>query len=185
MRRKVMAAAPLFAARGADATTMEDLAAATAIPRATLYYYFASKEDILACIFEELLAQVRHAVLLAIAGEGRAAERLEALIAAHLDVFARYPMASRVLQLDLGRAARISEIAARIDAAFITPVTTLLKQGAADGSLLPVRDPRLTAFAILGAITTTGTNALTVESNRAVRDVAAAVTSLVLDGIRS
>ena len=40
MREKVLVAAELFAEFGLDATKMEDVAAATGVPKATLYYYF-------------------------------------------------------------------------------------------------------------------------------------------------
>lgn len=183
MRDRVLDAAGLFAEHGVDATTMDAIAEATGIPRATLYYYFSSKEEILAYVFGEILGAVREAVLAAVTGGGTAAERLADVVRAHLDVYVRYPMPSRALQLDLGRAARTSEIAEAVDAAFIAPVVSLLKQGVADGTLRTTGSTRLTAYAILGAITTTGVNALTLEPRSSVSAVAAEVTSLVLEGI--
>ena len=63
MAAKVLAAARLFAERGLDGATMSDIAEATGIPRATLYYYFEGKEAVFACMcglvldrFEEVLA---------------------------------------------------------------------------------------------------------------------------------
>ncbi len=41
----------------------------------------------------------------------------------------------------------------------------------------------MTATAIMGAITTTGMNALAMDSKRSVRTVANVVTALVLDGL--
>ncbi len=45
---RLPAAAALSAERGLNDTKIEDVAAATGVPEATLYYYFAGKEDILA-----------------------------------------------------------------------------------------------------------------------------------------
>jgi TetR/AcrR family transcriptional regulator len=45
MRDELLNAAQLFADQGLDATKMEDIAATTGVPKATLYYYFKSKED--------------------------------------------------------------------------------------------------------------------------------------------
>ena len=55
---KVMRAAELFADRGLDNTKVEDIAAATGIPQATLYYYFEGKEEILSYIFGVVLDAV-------------------------------------------------------------------------------------------------------------------------------
>jgi len=179
----VLTAAELFAESGLDATKMEDIAAATGVPKATLYYYFEGKEDILAFLFSEILDEVSRAIGEAVQLEGTAAERLRAAIVAHLQVFEDFPAASRALQFDLGRAARIPHIDERIEAAFRGPVRQLLEEGAADGSLRAVEHPRLVAVAILGAVTTVGINALTLGSTRSVEDIADDVNGFVLAGV--
>lgn len=184
MGDKLMGAAELFATRGLDGATSEAIADATGIPKATLYYHFSGKEEILAYLFAMLLDEVEQAVADAVSSPGTAAARLELVVSRHLDVFVRHPMASRAMQFELGRAARLPEIAERIEQAFTGPVRDLLEQGGEDGSLRPVSHPRLTATAILGAITTTGINALTVDERRDVEVVADVVATLVLDGLR-
>jgi TetR/AcrR family transcriptional regulator len=183
MRPKVLAAAELFADRGLDATKMEDIAAATGVPKATLYYYFEGKEEILTFLFTEILDEVAEAIAGALATPGTASDRLAAAILAHLRVFERFPMASRALQFDLGRAARVPLIAQRVDAAFLDPVHALLVEGASDGSLRPVDHPRLAALGILGAVSTTGINALTIVPGHRAEGVAAELVALVLSGV--
>ena len=184
MREKVLAAAELFAEHGLDATKMEDVAAATGVPKATLYYYFEGKEDILAFLFNEILDEVARAIAAAMSTAGTAADRLRAALAAHLRVFEDFPAASRALQFDLGRAARIPHIDERIDAAFRGPVRRLLEAGAADGSLRAVERPRLAAIAILGAVTTVGINAITPgPAARPVEEIADDVIDVVLRGV--
>ncbi len=183
MRQKVLVAAELFAEQGLDATKMEDIATATGVPKATLYYYFDGKEEILTFLFTEILDEVATAITGALATPGSAADRLGAAVLAHLQVFERFPMASRALQFDLGRAARIPVIASRVDAAFVKPVLTLLIEGANDGSLRPTDHPRLAALGILGAVTTTAINALTVAPVHRTDEVAAELVTLVLSGV--
>ena len=183
MREKVMAAAELIANFGLDAAKMEDIAAATGVPKATLYYYFEGKEDILAFLFAEVLDELDRAVSAALQRPGTARERLRAAIDAHLRVYETYPAASRALQFDLGRAARMPVIAERTDAAFLDPVRRLLDEGAADGSLRPLEHPRLVATAILGAVTTVGLNALAIGSNRGTEHVAGDLVHFVLSGV--
>jgi TetR/AcrR family transcriptional regulator len=183
MREKVLAAAELFAEAGLDGTKMEDVAAATGVPKATLYYYFDGKEEILAFLFVEILDELGRAVAGAVAGDGTAAERLRAVVLAHLGVIEAFPAASRALQFDLGRAARSPVIARHTDAAFVEPVRSLLEEGARDGSLRRVDHPRLVATAILGAVATTGLNALTPRARRPLARVADDLTTFVLAGV--
>lgn len=183
MREKVLAAADLFAEQGLDATKMEDVAAATGVPKATLYYYFEGKEEILSLLFSEILDEVGRAISGAIECESDAAERLAAAIEAHLGVFESFPTASRALQFDLGRAARMPEIAERVKTAFVKPVHDLLVEGASDGSLRRLDDPWLVATAILGAITTTGINFLTISPSRKSRTVARDLVGFVMAGV--
>ncbi len=160
MREKVLSASELFADHGLDATKMEDIAAATGVPKATLYYHFEGKEAILAFLFTEVLDELEAAVGAATRTGGSAAERLHAVVIAHLGVISAFPAASRALQFDLGRAARLPAIADRVEAAFLGPVRSLLVEGGTDGSLRPTDHPGLVATAILGTIVTTGIGAL-------------------------
>jgi TetR/AcrR family transcriptional regulator len=177
MREKVLAAAELFAEHGLDATKMEDVAAATGVPKATLYYY------ILTFLFTEILDEVAAATEGALNTEGNGADRLRAAIVAHLRIFEEFPAASRTLQFDLGRAARIPFIDERVEAAYRGPIRKLLEEGAADGSLRPVAHPRVIAVAILGAVTTVGINAISLGHSRSVEDIADDVIAFVLQGV--
>ena len=183
MEPKLMAAADLIAERGLDSTKMEDVASVTGIPKATLYYYFTGKEEILTFLFVKVLGEVRRAVTAAAAGSRPAAQRLRQVIAAHLGVFANFPTASRVLQFDLGRAARLPDIASAVEASFVGPVTQLLADGEQDGSLRAVAHRRMTAIALLGAVTTTGLNGMSPEHPGSVDELALMLSQLVLDGL--
>ncbi len=185
MREKVLAAAELFADSGLDATKMEDIAAATGVPKATLYYYFAGKEDILAFLFHEVLDEVARAIDGAVRSGGTAADRLRAVVIAHLGVIQEYPAASRALQFDLGRAARIPLINERVESAFRAPVRQLLDDGAEDGSLRRVEHPGVMAVAILGVVTTVGINTISLDPTRSVDEIADDVIGFVLRGVQA
>jgi TetR/AcrR family transcriptional regulator len=183
MRVKVLAAAGLFAEYGLDATKMEDIAAATGVPKATLYYYFAGKEDILTFLFSEILDEVARVTEEALRAEGTGADRLRAAVVAHLRIFEEYPAASQTLQFDLGRAARIPLINERIEAAYRRPIRSLLEQGVADGSFRPTKHPGLIAVAILGAVTTVGINAISLGHKRSLEEIADDLIGFVLQGV--
>ena len=180
---RLEAAAQVFADHGFDQTRIEQLAEATGIPRATLYYYFAGKEDILAWLLRRMLVEMAEAVAGAAAGSGTARDRLEGVLRAKLEVQARHPATCRALMADLGRAGRIPDIAAAIQAAFHQPVRRLLAEGEADGSLRPVGDPETTASAVYGAVTMAGAHYLVADYRLDPDRVAAEVTTFVLAGL--
>lgn len=180
---KLMAAADLIAERGLDNTKMDDFAAATGVPRATLYYYFEGKEDILSHIFGVVLDAVGAAVAKGAASPGTAAERLVRVVTLHLGVFEQYPSASRALHFDLGRAARLPELAARVRASYVDPVSKLLVEGAADGSIRPLANPTLNAVAVLGATSTAAMHVMAIDVTGSVKKVAKTIVPFVLQGL--
>jgi AcrR family transcriptional regulator len=183
MAERLDAAARVFADQGFDQTRIEDLAEATGIPRATLYYYFAGKEDILAWLLRRMLVDMAEVVAVASSGVAPACDRLAAVVRAKIDVMARHPATCRALLADLGRAGRIPEISAAIQAAFHHPVRRLLTEGEADGSLRPVGDPETTASAVYGAITTAAAHFLVADNRLDTERVTSEVTTFVLAGL--
>jgi TetR/AcrR family transcriptional regulator len=166
---RLSAAAELFAERGLNDTKIEEIAAATGIAKATLYYYFAGKEDILAFLLEDGL---------------RDAQRLGAVISAQLRVMAQRPAVCRALIGELGRAARIPVIADMISTAYLKPVENLLIAGASDGSLVTQHDPRSAAIALFGAVTTSAITYLVTDNTLDEALVARTIQSILLEGLR-
>src|SRR5690349_7946327 len=109
MAERLVAAATEFADRGFEATRIEDLAAVTGIPKATLYYYFDGKEDVLGFLLRRMLERADAAVSAAVAGPGSAAQRIAAVIDAQLGVMAEEPAVCKLLILNLGRVGAIPD----------------------------------------------------------------------------
>ena len=96
------AAARVFAARGYDRTSMRDLARASRMSLAGMYYYVAGKEDLLYEIQKGCFERVRAGALEAVAatsgaGGGNPEERLRAFIRHHLTFFANHMDEMKVL----------------------------------------------------------------------------------------
>lgn len=182
---RLPAAAELFADRGLDNTKIEDVAAATGIPKATLYYYFSGKEEILAFLLNDALLRVADEVAIAVQSDDTAAQRLTDVIRAQLRVMADQPAVCRALVGDLGRAGRMPAIAEMINAAYYQPVEALLLEGAADGTLLEQAHPEAVAMAIFGAVTISALSYLVTNQPLDEARISRAVTDLILDGLRA
>ena len=179
---KLPGAAAVFAEHGFEAAKIDDVSHAIGVPRATLYYYFAGKEDILAFLLQSLLDDVAARVGEAVASGGPAIDRLRAVLKAQLEVLGSNPQTAQLLVANLGRAGRLTDIATAVDAAFHQPVRTLLAAGTADGSLRPV-NPERTASAIFGAVVLTGLHEIVVRGSLDSGEVLADVEALVLGGL--
>lgn len=79
------AAAAQFAERGYHATSIRDLAAASAMTPGAIYFHVASKQALLLAVYEEGVQRILDRVEAAVAGERDPWMRLEKAVAAHLE----------------------------------------------------------------------------------------------------
>ncbi|MEU5940213.1 TetR/AcrR family transcriptional regulator [Micromonospora sp. NPDC047548] len=79
----VAAATELFARRGYEATSVQEIVAAAEVTKGALYHWFGSKSELLTSIYRELLAEQTQRLREIAAGGGPVQERLRA---AALDV---------------------------------------------------------------------------------------------------
>lgn len=155
---KLTAAAAGFAV-SFDEARMDDISAASGIPRATLYYYFAGKDDVLAFLLRSMLDDLRVSVATALEVGGDTRTRLHAVMRAQLGHLAANPAAAQLLVMNLGRAGRVSILASGIDDGFHEPVRRILADGVAGGDLVDI-DADVTAAAMFGAVTVVGLRSL-------------------------
>ncbi|MBL8325793.1 MAG: TetR/AcrR family transcriptional regulator [Rubrivivax sp.] len=95
------AAARLFATRGYAATSMNDVAAACGLSKATLYHYVADKHDLLALVSRSHVRRLEALVDAVLARSLAPRERLLALIEAFMSAYADAQHEHRVLTEDV------------------------------------------------------------------------------------
>lgn len=179
---KLPRAAAVFAEHGFEAAKIDDVSHAIGVPRATLYYYFAGKEDILAFLLQSLLDDIAARVAAKAVVRGPAVDRLRAVLEAQLQVLGGNPETAQLLVTNLGRVGRLTDIATAVDAAFHEPVRTLIAAGASDGSLRQVNVER-TASAIFGAVVLVGLHEIVVRGSLQSAEVLTDLEQLLLEGL--
>lgn len=182
MVERLARAADAFAEDGFESARIEDIAKATGIPRATLYYHFRSKENVLGFLLRSMLDETTAAVEAAVASKAKASVRLRRVIEAHLTVMAANPATARLLVGNLTGAGALTDISAAIRSSFSDPVSRLLAEGIDDGSFRAV-DIERTTSALFGAVVVAGLRELVVAEGLDVAAVTSAVVGLVLDGL--
>src|SRR2546428_149329 len=131
-------AANVFAERGYHSTTMRDLAAASGMSLAGMYYYVKGKEELLSLIEERCFTRVLDGARRAIAavpGGGDPLERLQAFIRHHVTFFAAHMPEMKVLSHEANsltgeRLRRVNAIKRR----YVDLLEGLLKDAAPDDS---------------------------------------------------
>jgi AcrR family transcriptional regulator len=145
-------ASALFSHRGYAATSMRDIAKALDLQGGSLYAHVPSKEAVLAAIVEQA-ADAFHAAVRPIAeGPGSAAERLRAMIAAHVGVVTGGRDRAKVFLFEWTfLAPERREAVARSRAAYQGYFERVIGEGVAAGELAAA-DPRLAAVYLLSAM---------------------------------
>jgi AcrR family transcriptional regulator len=165
-------AATILAARG-EAASMEEIAAAAGIGRATLYRYFPTREELLssmaAASVRDLAVRIEHANL----GGVPVQEGIARLARAIMATGSKYTALSR-------DGTRHSDVQPGFDATVTAPIRNLFRRGVSDGALrddIPV-DVLVDLFSglVRGALDARA------SGRRGIEESAAAVAALFLHG---
>ncbi len=142
--------------------SIDEIAEAAEIPRATLYYYFSGKDDLVAFFVKNKLERVGTAIAKAAASEGSSSERLSNAIRSIVAAMVEHPVLCTELPAAVKRAGQFAEVATQADRVVMAPMRELLIEGRATGELA-VPDVAVAALAISGAITNTTQMLLTMS----------------------
>jgi TetR/AcrR family transcriptional repressor of mexCD-oprJ operon len=167
-------AAKILTERG-EAASMEEIASAAGIGRATLYRYFPNREELLtamaAASVQELAARIKEAALEAVPFEEAIARLARVIIAA----------GSRYTAL-IGDSAKYTDAYPDFDVEVVEPIRALFRHAVADGSVREDLPPDVLMDLFSGLIK--GALDSTASGRRGIEETAAAVTTLFLDGAR-
>ncbi|RKY65854.1 MAG: TetR/AcrR family transcriptional regulator [Candidatus Latescibacterota bacterium] len=146
------AAQELFARFGFRKTTMEDVAKAARIAKATLYYYFKSKENILQELIYKKGEELRRRLLSAIRNAEGPVEKLRAYGVTRFKYFRKLALYYSILTQEYYQYLPFIEKERRDFNAFeIETLEGILREGI-DQGLFSISDPRLYAFLLLQAM---------------------------------
>lgn len=151
-RREILGAASrLFREKGLHATGMREIAAALGMTAGNLYYYFPSKQELLAWCQEETLTELGERARAIAAADEPASRRLGRLIVEHVAVLNEATPGSLAhLEIEEVPAERRPALMARRKR-YERVWRRLIEDGIAAGELRPV-DPALATLALLGAV---------------------------------
>jgi TetR/AcrR family transcriptional regulator, cholesterol catabolism regulator len=155
--RLLAAAAEVFKDKGLDATSINDIAERMGTDRASVYYYYGSKQEIFLALVRQAVEEIVLGAEGIAAAGGSSAKRLERLVQALLEAYERhYPFIHLYIQEDMNRVpgdgsmagAELQALGLRYEAA----IERITSEGVASGEFRADLDARLVMFAVLGAV---------------------------------
>jgi len=178
----IEAAARVFAERGFHGATTQDIADVLGIRQASLYYYFASKEDALEQVCRQGVGGYHEAAKAIAKGPGSAADKLARLIQSHLSPLTDRSDFVRVFlnerqHLPTESRRRIGKLSRAVERLY----EDVLREGVRRGEFRADLDTRLAVLGILGMANAVA-NWYRKEEVAVVR-ISAEFARLVLDGV--
>lgn len=146
------AAAAEFAERGFSGARVDEIAARAGVNKAMLYYRVGDKQTLYNAVLTRNFERIGAAVREALANDGSARRRLEAVIAAITTMVQRHPDHPRIMLREMASGAvhlRSDVLAHMLEAVGI--VRELITEGAESGEFRTI-DPVLSHLAIVGSV---------------------------------
>ena len=136
---------------GGDVGRMDAVAREIGVPRATLYYHFSGKDDLVAYFMRDKMGRVTRAIADALASEAEPLDRFANAVRAAAYELASQPAVCLNILLGMGSAGAMEELMASSDREVLTPLRGALAEvAAAEGRQFGDLD--ITVTAIMGGI---------------------------------
>jgi AcrR family transcriptional regulator len=147
----LQAAYRVFAERGFEPATMDEIAKAAGVAKGTLYLYYPSKQDIYSAALHRSAVELAERTAAALAGASGVEEKIQAFIAVKLRYFEEHRDFFRIYDQEFGRSAcRHGQKGRGSDELYLEQVKALehvLQQAVRRKAIRPVRTEAV-AFAI-------------------------------------
>lgn len=183
-RQIVEAAARLFVERGYSKVTMQQIADAAGIGKATLYYHTPSKEDLGLLVLDAHLDHFMGTVTEVAGADGTASARLRGLID---KLISWLTVGQQLVEFVMPQAGRSSARHARRLSSFRThyldTMERVLRDGMAAGEFRTDLDPAVTVRALLAMVVQYHVQSLRFRETMRIDDVREQLTSLALSAV--
>ena len=150
-KRILQSAARLFARKGYERASLEEIAAKLKLTKASLYHYIKSKEEMLFLIQMEAIGEVQEALERILDSTEDPVDRLERAIKSHVRIITQKHVIGALRQQELILPAKWrARIIAQRDQ-YEKTFETIIQEGIASGAL-GARDEKMSSLAALGAL---------------------------------
>jgi AcrR family transcriptional regulator len=143
----------LMETRDFQSITIAEIAGTAGVTEGLIYKYFTDKKDLLHQVLHQHFAAFQAGIETNIAGKKTCLEKLEAIVFASLDSYARNRVLARILLLEVRSSLSYFESGAYVMVKkYARTILDIIREGMKTGELRPDIDPFVLQKILLGAI---------------------------------
>ena len=141
----------LFADKGYDATSIEEITASVGVAKGTLYYHFSSKEEIFNFLIEEGMKLLKNSISIKTAKMTNSLDRLRAIVLIQIKILFKYENFITIILSQLWGNDDRSKMCRNYVFEYIQMIEEIVKEGIDKGEIVN-KDATLIASGIFGFI---------------------------------
>lgn len=149
-KRKIFEASmKLFAEKGYDATSVEEITATVGVAKGTLYYHFSSKEEIFEFLIEEGVKLLKNSIDIKTENLQNSIDKIKAIVLIQLKVLVKYEDFMTIVLSEIWGSSTRSVICKKYIFEYIEMVENIVKEGIKKGEIIE-GDSNVIASGIFG-----------------------------------
>ncbi len=139
----------LFAEKGYDATSIEEITATVGVAKGTLYYHFSSKEEIFNFLVEEGVKLLKNSISIKTANLESSIDKLRAIVLIQIKVLVKYESFMTIILSQIWGSDPRSKMCRAYVFEYIQMIEEIVKEGIKKGEIVD-GDPNVIASGIFG-----------------------------------
>ena len=139
----------LFAKKGYDATSVEEITAVVGVAKGTLYYHFSSKEEIFKFLVEEGMKLLKTSLEIKVLKANTTIEKLKAVILIQIKVITKYESFIKIIASQIWGTEPRNNYCRKQVFGYIEKIEEIVNEGMKKGEIRK-GDPKIIAAEIFG-----------------------------------
>jgi AcrR family transcriptional regulator len=175
----------LMETRDFQSITIAEIAGNAGVTEGLIYKYFSDKKDLLHQVLHQHFAAFQAGIEANIAGKDTCIKKLEAIVFASLDSYARNRVLARILLLEVRSSLSYFESGAyAMVKKYARTILDIIREGMEKGELRPDIDPFLMQKILLGAIEHTCLKQVIFDRKMDVKAAACGIVDIIFNGVK-
>ena len=141
----------LFAEKGYDATSIEEITATVGVAKGTLYYHFSSKEEIFQFLVEEGVKLLTNSILIKTDKLTNSIDKIKAIALIEIKVLVKYESFMTIILSEIWGTGSRSKMCRDYVFKYIQLIQEIVEEGIQKGEIIEA-DPNVIASGIFGFV---------------------------------
>lgn len=151
-KRKIFEASmKLFAEKGYDATSIEEITATVGVAKGTLYYHFSSKEEIFNFLVEEGVKLLKNSIAIKTSKLNKSIDKIRAIVLIELKILVKYEDFMAIVLSQIWGIGNRNQICKKYVFEYITMIEEIVKEGMENEEIVE-GDSNIIASGIFGFV---------------------------------